>query len=96
METDLTSELGQIFGAYVRQGTLEDAAAEMAENGRAYPELAASYATALAAGIAAVRAGDTTICEAVNKSGYRADTAEEAEELLSELRRLYETEIERT
>ncbi len=95
MDAHLRSELEQIFGAYVRQGTLESAAGEMAENGRAHPELAASYATTLAAGIKAAKAGDITICEAVEKSGYRAPTADEAEALITDLRRLYYIEMER-
>lgn len=88
-------QLDQIFGAYVRQETLESAAREMAENAAAYPELRASYDGAIAHGLHRAEAGDTRSCQSVENSGYYARTPSEAADLLRESRALFATECAR-
>ena len=94
MDTNLSERLQQIFGAYVRQETLEAAAAEMADLGRAYPDLDNDFRMTLAEGIEAARTGDTAARAVVEKSGYRAPSPADAELTMTELLRLYEAEFD--
>jgi ABC-type nitrate/sulfonate/bicarbonate transport system substrate-binding protein len=91
MDAPLSERLQQIFGAYVRQETLEVAAAEMADVVRAYPDLHRSFCETLAEGIEAAQAGDAAVCNAVEQSGYSAPSVAEAESILLELLRLYDS-----
>ena len=88
-EFDWREELGQIFGAIVRQQTLESGAEEMAAMARSCPDLHATYLEVLSNGIQAAHGGDTSICSSVERSGYYAPQPEDAEELIRELQRLY-------
>lgn len=89
MDAHSNEHLQQIFGAYVRQETLEVAAVEMADVSRAYPDLHDSFFKTLTTGIEAARAGDPDACAAVEKSGYFASSAADAESIIAELFRLY-------
>ena len=74
----------------MNQGTLEEAAAWMADLTRSYPELHSEFLSALRGGILAAQNGDASVVEAVNRSGYRVSTALEAGECCMELLSLYE------
>jgi len=88
-------ELDQIFGAYVRQETLENAAREMAENAETYPELRATFDNAIADGLQRAEAGDIRSCQSVENSGYYAKTPNEAANLIRELQALFSNECAR-
>jgi hypothetical protein len=89
LELDWREELTQIFGAHVRQDSLESGALEMASLAKAYPDLDARFLQALSKGIEAARRGDRDVCRCVESSGYYAPEPQYAEELIMELRRLY-------
>nr|WP_315383417.1 hypothetical protein [uncultured Sphingomonas sp.] len=89
MDAHLGEQLQQIFGAYVRQETLEAAAAEMVDAARAYPDLHQSFREALVGGIEAAQAGDAAVCKAIEQSGYRARSVAEAQSIITELLRIY-------
>lgn len=76
----MAETLDNIFGAYVNQGTLEEAATWMANLTRSHPELAEEFIAALQKGIAAASKGDTSIIKAVNAGSHRVSTAAEAGE----------------
>jgi hypothetical protein len=81
--------LEQIFGAFVAQGTLEEAADMMAGLAESYPELRGEFAEVLRSGAAAARKGDTSIVDAVNFSGYRAIDSSDAAKYCEDLLTLY-------
>lgn len=82
--------LDQIFGAFVNQGTLEEAARWMVGLAADDAVLAAEIRRALQDGIARAKAGDTQVTASVNKSGYRASNVDEAGEYLAELLFLFD------
>jgi hypothetical protein len=84
-----TITLHQIFGAYVNQTTLEEAATWMAASTKAHPELADEFIAVLKNGCAGMTDDGSSIIDAVNRSGYRVDTKEEAVEYCQELMNLY-------
>jgi len=86
---DLRGELNQIFGAFVSQETLESAADEMAAISKDDRAQHVLFAEALTHGVEAARAGDHTICQTVEQSGYFARSVAEAEEILLDLQSLY-------
>ncbi|BAU49384.1 hypothetical protein SVA_2836 [Sulfurifustis variabilis] len=85
----MAETLDNIFGAYVNQGTLEDAATWMANLTRHHPELAEEFITALQKGMAAASKGDRSVIKAVNAGGEQVSTAEEAGARCLELLTLY-------
>lgn len=85
----MAETLDNIFGAYVNQGTLQEAATWMAKLTRHHPELAEDFITALQKGMAAASKGDRSVIKAVNNSGYQVSTAEEAGKCCLELLTLY-------
>jgi hypothetical protein len=82
--------LDQIFGAFVNQGTLEEAAYWMAGLAAKDAVLAAEIRRALEDGIARAKAGEAQVAASVNKSGYRASNVDEAGEYCAELLVLFE------
>lgn len=85
--------LDNIFAAYVNQGTLEEAAAWMADLTRSHPELAEEFIFALQNGMAAASKGDRSVIKAVNASGYQVATAEKAGEYCFQLLSLYTKQL---
>jgi hypothetical protein len=81
--------LERIFGAIVRQGTLEEAAEEMASLAASYSEMKAEFTGLLAAAINAAALGDSSVVKAVNRSGYQVASPEEAGQYCSELLALF-------
>lgn len=82
--------LEQLFGAFVNQGTLEEAAKMMAELAVQHPEMEAEFYEALSAGVEAAARNDETTVLAVNKSGYTVVTTYEAGQYCSELLKLFQ------
>lgn len=82
--------LDQIFGAFVSQSTLEEAAAWMAALSQTHSELHDEFLSALRSGCEEGGAGPAAVVHAVNQSGYRAGDVEEARRYCSELMTLYE------
>jgi hypothetical protein len=82
--------LEQLFGAFVNQGTLEEAAEMMVTLAARYPEIEFEFYEALSSGITAAARNDESVVLAVNMSGYRVRTAHEAGELCSELLQLFQ------
>ena len=87
MQMTTSQTLDNIFGA---QGTLEEAANEMAAAVGAYPELAPEFRDLLAAAASSGVQPDASAQTAVNRSGYRVSTPAEAAELCGELLALFE------
>ena len=87
MPTPVT--LNQIFGAFVNQGTLEDAARWMAALAAKDAVLAEEVRRALEDGISRANAGDVQVVTSVNKSGYRVSDANEAGAYCAELLSLF-------
>ena len=85
--------LDNIFSAYVNQGTLEEAAAWMADLTRNHPELAEEFITALQNGMAAASKGDRSVIKAVNAGGYQVSTTQEAGEYCLKLLSLYTKQL---
>jgi hypothetical protein len=83
-------ELDQIFGAYVRQETLETAANDMANISDAYPEMHDQFVLTLARAVEAAHAGDVEICRSIESSGYYCSDTAEAEKICGELLTLYQ------
>ena len=81
--------LANIFGAYVNQGTLEEAAIDMAELALSSPALADEFTTSLKFGCAGQSDSEISLIEAVTQSGYYAYTTEEAMSLCEDLLNLY-------
>jgi hypothetical protein len=81
--------LESIFGAYVGQGTLEDAAIAMAELALSSPALADEFTTSLKLGCAGQSDSGISLIEAVTESGFYAKTTEEAIAVCEELLSLY-------
>jgi len=86
----MPESLENIFGAHVAQGTLEDAALSMASLAKTYPDLGTEFVTALQHGVAAAARGDFSAVSAVNRSGYRVTTPQEAGDLIGELLSLFQ------
>lgn len=87
MPTPVT--LDQIFGAFVNQGTLEEAARWMARLGAKDALLADEVRRVLEDGIARAKAGDAQVMASVNKSGYRVSDTDEARTYCAELLALF-------
>ena len=85
----MVEALENIFAAYVNQGTLEEAAAWMANLTRNHPELAEEFISALQKGIAAASKGDRSVVKAVNESSYQVSTTDEASKHCLTLLTLY-------
>jgi hypothetical protein len=81
--------LENIFGAFVNQSTLEEAASWMAELTAQHPSLADEITTSLMLGCAGKSDTGISVLEAVSRSGYRPNSTEEAVALCKELLRLY-------
>lgn len=82
--------LEQLFGAFVNQGTLEEAAEMMARLAVQYPEMGAEFCGALNAGVEAAARNDESVVLAVNRSGYHVVTTYEAGQYCSELLQLFQ------
>jgi alkanesulfonate monooxygenase SsuD/methylene tetrahydromethanopterin reductase-like flavin-dependent oxidoreductase (luciferase family) len=82
--------LEQLFGAFVNQGTLEEAAEMMASLAVQHPELEAAFCEALDAGAEAAARDEESVVLAVNKSGYQVVTTYEAGQYCSELLQLFQ------
>lgn len=89
----MAETLDNIFAAYVNRGTLEEAAAWMANLTRSHPELAEEFISALQKGMAAASKGDRSVIKAVNTSGYQVSTTEEASEYCLKLLGLYSQQL---
>lgn len=81
--------LENLFGAFVNQGTLEEAALLMAELSKAEPGLRGEFESCLNNGVALAASGCKSVVEAVNRSGYRVATLSEAGDYCAELLSLY-------
>jgi hypothetical protein len=79
----------KLFGAFVNQGTIEEAAAWMASLAKGDCELADEFDRVLTCSIEASARGETSVVEAVNRSGYRVNTPQEACEYCVELLNAY-------
>ena len=77
----------QMFGALVRQETLEDAAQEMAALATSYPEMVGEVRVALTKAI--VASDGQSVIDAVNLSGYRVTEVAEAKKYCKELLDLF-------
>ncbi len=82
--------LEQLFGAFVNQGTLEEAAAWMASLSKSHPALAIEFDEVLTRSIEAATRGERWVVDGVNCSGYQAQSPEEARELCADLLKAYE------
>ena len=89
----MAETLDNIFASYVNQGTLEEAAAWMAELTRNHPELAEEFIGALQTGIAAASKGDASVVKAVNAGGRRVATSAEAGQDCLKLLGLYSRQL---
>ncbi|WP_286546378.1 hypothetical protein [Variovorax fucosicus] len=83
-----------IFGAYVNQDTLEDAATWLASNARADAAYREEVLVALRDAEERGTAGDSSVIAAVNRSGYLVSNSDEAVELVRELRCLTERQLQ--
>lgn len=88
MSTPITLE--QLFGAFVNQGTIEEAAAWMSGLAISHPDLSIEFDDVLRRSIEAAGQGERWVIEAVNLSGYRVQSASEARELCVDLLNAYE------
>jgi hypothetical protein len=80
-----STSLEQIFAASVNQGTLENAAEEMAANALCYSGLEAEFTQVLESAIDAGSRGEPYVLDAVNRSGYQVASPQEGALLCSEL-----------
>ena len=87
MPTPMT--LDQIFGAFVNQTTLEEAADWMADVSASDPNLFTQIQTCLNEGMRLGAEGDLKVVHAVHRSGYRVSTPNEAGDYCSELLTLF-------
>ncbi|WMN17985.1 hypothetical protein QL104_00855 [Pseudomonas piscis] len=78
-----------IFAATVNQQTLEEAAEDMASLSFCYPSLHEDYLRTFDFAIEALQSGDNYPVECVNRSGYKAHGAEDALELVEDLKEIY-------
>lgn len=85
--------LGNIFGAYVNQGTLEEAAEHMASvaTGNGHRE----FVAALDWGVAQAERANWRVASCVEQSAYYARDSAEALRLVRQLRTLYLAEYAR-
>ena len=82
-------ELGNLFGGYVNQQTLDEAAERMVVVSEDNAEYHRRFLATLDEGVAACRRGDAVALQLVNRSGYRANTIQEALDLVTGLRAAY-------
>jgi hypothetical protein len=78
-----------IFAGYLNQDTIEEAVAGMVFVSADDPCWHQQFMEALDDGIASCRRRDASIIDVINQSGYRANTVEEAERLIREVREHY-------
>ena len=86
-------DLEQIFGAFVNQDTLEDAASWMADLVVSYPELRIEFESALTGAIVCGVRDEASVIAAVNRSGYRVTSANDAKGLCSDLLKLFQAQL---
>lgn len=87
---DWKTPLAQLFAATVNQEPLEDAADLMVSVSAGDPSYHAECLATLKGGIQACDDGEMEVIFAVNKSGYKVSSLEEAKELLTEFLGAYE------
>ncbi|MDM4771103.1 hypothetical protein [Solimonas sp. SE-A11] len=80
-----TETLENIFGAYVAQDTLEEAASRIVDLILSYPEMKEEFVSILADGIFRASAGDASVAAAVEQSGYHVSGTDEAGQYCVEL-----------
>ncbi|MBW4653918.1 MAG: hypothetical protein KME20_12895 [Kaiparowitsia implicata GSE-PSE-MK54-09C] len=85
--------LEDIFGAFVNQGTLEEAALCMAEVAEEDPVFAKEIVTCLITGAEQGTGGDKSVVIAVNRSGYRVSSPIEAAQYCLKLLELFQGKI---
>jgi len=88
--------LEDIFGAFVNQGTLEEAALWMAELAEEDPVFAKEIVTCLITGVEQGTIGDQSVVIAVNRSGYRVSSPIEAAQYCQKLLELFHGKISAT
>jgi hypothetical protein len=81
--------LDQIFGAFVRQDSLEEAAFDMAALARRHPELLEEIGAALRQAIHSNAGDEPSVVDAVHCSGYYVADAAEAKKYCVELLELF-------
>ena len=82
--------LENIFGAFVNQSTLEEAAVWMADLSRSDEVFKREIGECLTNGINLGASGSSSVVAAVNRSGYQVSSPQEAKELCAELLLLFE------
>ena len=82
--------LENVFGAFVNQSTLDEAARWMASLARSDEGLKKEFADCLTHGIRLAEAGSLSVVAAVNRSGYQVSSPQEAKELCGELLSLFQ------
>lgn len=85
--------LEQIFGGFVRQETLEDAAQEMASFARSDAQFFREVSAALTEAIASGSDQDLSVLTAVHGSGYRVADAAEARQYCSDLLDMFRAQV---
>jgi hypothetical protein len=87
---DWKASLATLFAATVNQEPLEDAADLMVSVSARDASYHAECLSTLEGGIHACDSSDTAVLSAINKSGYKVATLDEAKELLVEFLEIYE------
>lgn len=88
--------LADLFGGSVNQQTLKEAAELMVNVSVLDRDYHDECLTMLNEGILAAKAGDKSVMDCINKSGYQVSTTPEAAKLLDDFREIYLKEYERT
>lgn len=85
--------LENIFGAFVNQGTLEDAALWLAELGNSDPQFAKEVVSCLTRGVELGFKGEQSVVSAVNHSGYQVSSPRNAALCCQELLQLLQGKL---
>lgn len=90
MRDEWIETLENLFGAWVTQESLQDAAAHMAAHAEAAPRFRERVDKAFAIALAPENSADKRLIACVNESGYRVENVEDALWFVAELQALYE------
>jgi len=81
--------LADIFGGYLNQQTIEDAVDQMIFVSSANDQYHQAFQLAFSKGIESVRAGDKSIIDVINTSGFQVDSFDSAARLIGEFQETY-------
>jgi len=90
--SDWKKTLLDIFAGYINQDPLDEALEQLAQQTSCDAWHHASTIHALDTAIASARTGSVDVLPIINRSGYAVHSAEQAVELLTEVRQMYALE----